>query len=144
MSEEKIVWEGNPSQITNLLEFVALGVLSLALITIPVTGLRALWVYLVTKNRKYELTTQRLKTHEGVFSKKMEELELYRVTDTKFDQPFFLRIFGLANIILITSDKTSPTIKIEAIENAKELRETIRSIVEARKEKKMVREIEVN
>lgn len=74
----------------------------------------------------------------------MDELELYRVTDTKFDQPFFFRIFGLANIILITSDTTSPTIKIEAIENAKELRETIRSIVETRKEKKMVREIEVN
>jgi uncharacterized membrane protein YdbT with pleckstrin-like domain len=142
--EESLVWNDAPSQLTNLPMFIILGLLSIFIFIIPFTALAALWSYLVTKNQKYELTTQRLKTYEGVLSKKMDELELYRVTDTRFDQSFFLRIFGLGDIVLITTDKTSPTIKIKAVKNPRELREQIRELVDARRDIKRVREVEFN
>ena len=144
MSEETEVWNGEPSQVTNMVGYIILGLLSLPMVTLPITGLWALWTYLVTKNQKYELTTQRLKTHEGVLSKKINELELYRVTDTQFHQSFWLRIFGLGNVVLVTTDKTCPQVVIRAIKNAKELREQIRHLVEDRREKKRVREVEFN
>lgn len=77
--------------------------------------------------------------HSGVFSKKTEELELYRVKDTKFYQPFFLRIFGLGNVVIMSSDTTTPISSIPAIKNAQNLREQIRQLVEDRREQKQVR-----
>src|SRR5579864_4807262 len=44
--------------------------------------------YLKNKCKVYELTTERLKTTEGVFSKMTDTLELYRVKDIETQQPF--------------------------------------------------------
>lgn len=96
--------------------------------------------YLVTKNTKYTLTSQRLQTHTGVFSKETDDLELYRVIDTRLEKPFILRLFGLGNIILITADSTSPILPIVAIREASHIRDNIRHLVEKAREAKKVRE----
>jgi membrane protein YdbS with pleckstrin-like domain len=144
MDNETLIWKGSPSQITNAITFFVLLSLSFLVVTIPLTALLALWFYLVVKCLRYELTTQRLKIHSGVFSKRLEELELYRVTDTTYFQPWYLRPFGLANITLITTDKSTVNIEIYAIQDAIELREKIRVLVEKRRAEKHIREIEVN
>jgi uncharacterized membrane protein YdbT with pleckstrin-like domain len=102
-----------------------------------------LWKYLVVKNQVYELTNQRLKMHSGVLSKRIEELELYRVRDTQFEQPFFLRLFGLGNVILLTTDTTSPEVIVPAIPNAQAIREQIRDAVEETRDTKRVRVAEL-
>jgi uncharacterized membrane protein YdbT with pleckstrin-like domain len=102
-----------------------------------------LWKWLVVKNTKYELTTERLRMRHGVLNKKTDELELYRVRDYKLDQPFFLRIFSLGNIILQTSDKSHPHIVLEAIPNGEDLREQLRTYVEACRTRKGVRELDI-
>jgi uncharacterized membrane protein YdbT with pleckstrin-like domain len=79
----------------------------------------------------------------GVLNKKLDELELYRVRDYKLDQPFFLRLFSLGNIILQTSDRTHPTVVIQAIPDAENLREQLRTYVEACRTRKGVRELDV-
>ncbi len=60
------------------------------------------------------------------------------------DQPLFLRLFGLANVVLRTSDRDQPVMVIPAIPNAAELREQLRTSVEARRDKKRVRELDVD
>jgi hypothetical protein len=69
-------------------------------------------------------------------------MELYRVRDYKVERPFFLRLFSLGNVILMTSDKTTPTVVISAIKKSEEGREKIRPLVEARRDAKKVREID--
>src|SRR5438105_13739047 len=71
--------------------------------------------YLQTKCKIYELTTERLKITEGVFSKVTDTLELYRVKDIETQQPFGCRVYGVENIQLNTSDTSSPLIFVEAI-----------------------------
>src|SRR5215472_5649489 len=44
--------------------------------------------YLQTKCTVYELTTERLKTTKGIFSKVTDTLEFYRVKDIETQQPF--------------------------------------------------------
>ena len=139
MPTEENVWTGSPSQITNLGTYVVCGLLTLtgigAIFAIPY----AFWKYLVVKCQRYELTSQRLKVHSGVLNRKMDELELYRVKDTKFDQPFFLRIFGLGNVILVSSDATTPISAIHGIKDAEQIREKLRTLVEDRRDQKRVR-----
>ncbi len=143
MVEESFLWSGTPSQVTNMGPFIVWGVLACTLILAPVSVGVILWKYLVVKNRKYDLTSQRLKTHSGVLSKKTDELELYRVKDTQFDQPFFLRLFGLGNVLLMSTDVSTPVVKIEAVKNAQALREQIRNMVEERRDLKRVRNVEM-
>ena len=78
-------------------------------------------------------------------SRRTDELELYRVKDTAYEQPFFLRLFSLANIILTTSDVSTPQVMIDAIpaEEARQLRETIRICVEQSRDRTRVREVDV-
>jgi hypothetical protein len=61
------------------------------------------------------------------------------VKDTKFDQPFFLRLLGLGNAIIVSFDSTTPIFAITAIKDAQNLREQIRQLTEDRRDQKRVR-----
>ena len=143
MRAENLLWSGTPSQVTNFGAFVIWGLLACTLVLAPVAFFVILWKYLAVKNQVYELTNQRLKMHSGVLSKRIEELELYRVRDTQFEQPFFLRLFGLGNVILLTTDTTSPEVIVPAIPNAQAIREQIRYAVEETRDSKRVRVAEL-
>jgi membrane protein YdbS with pleckstrin-like domain len=99
--------------------------------------------YLQTKCTIYEVTTERLKTSEGVFSKVTDTLEFYRVKDIERQQPFLYRLCGLENVQLNTSDTSSPLVVIEAIPHDVGLADKIRTQVEAIRQQKGVREIDV-
>ncbi len=129
--EERIVWQGRSSQLQNLGWFLA----SLLVAPIPI----AIYRWLQTRTQVYTLTDQRLKTTRGILSKVTEDLELYRVRDTKFEQSLFERMVGLGAIELYSTDETSPMIRLPYIADAEAVREKIRALVEARRDAKRVR-----
>jgi uncharacterized membrane protein YdbT with pleckstrin-like domain len=163
---EERVWRGTPSQWRNFGGYF-LSVLScVVVIAIFVTARRggaesvrdfspyililllvpifmALWRYLQTKNKIYELTTERIKTSEGVFSRVTDSLELYRVKDVEVRQPFLYRVVGIENIQINTSDVSSPFILIAAVPAPAGLADKVRNQVEAIRAQKGVREIDV-
>lgn len=139
MANENAVWSGTPSQVINLPSFVLLGLFFWLVIPIFII----LWRWLVLKNTRYELTTERLRIRHGVLNKKMDELELYRVRDYQLEEPFWLRLFGLGNITLQTSDRSHPVVILRAIRDSQQVREQIRSAVEECRVKKRVREVDV-
>lgn len=136
MMEEKEIWKGSPSQWINFGTYVVCILFSWLVIPIFI----ALWKFLVVKTWKIEITNQRLITEKGVLSKTTDELELYRVKDLRLHEPFLLRLVGLSNIILVTSDRTNPMVIIPSIADGKNIREKLRLAVEARRDKKGVRE----
>jgi uncharacterized membrane protein YdbT with pleckstrin-like domain len=136
---EQTVWRGASSQWKNLGVFILCGLFCWLIVPIFI----ALSRYLQTKNKIYELTTERLKITEGIFSKVTDTLELYRVKDLETRQPFLYRMFGVENVQMNTSDTSSPFIFIEAIPSAVSLGDKIRNQVEAIRAQKGVREIDV-
>jgi membrane protein YdbS with pleckstrin-like domain len=143
MAIEHNEWEGSPSQVTNYVTFFVCALISLTVVGAIIAIPYALWQYLVVKNIKFELTSQRLKVHSGVLSKLTEELELYRVRDIGSEEPFFLRLFGLGNVIIVSSDATTPISKIIAINDVHAVRDKLRNLVEVRREQKGVRMAEI-
>jgi uncharacterized membrane protein YdbT with pleckstrin-like domain len=137
--DEQTVWKGSPSQLLNLGVYILCGLFFWLVIPIFV----AIWKWLELRSSTLELTTERLKQTHGVFSKRTDELELYRVRDIVLEQPFFLRLFSLANVVLETSDKTTPRVIIKGIRQAQELANTIRQHVETQRQQKRVRELDV-
>ena len=136
---EQIVWRGPSSQWKNLGVFILCGLFGWLIVPIFI----ALARYLQTKNKIYELTTERLKITEGIFSKVTDTLELYRVKDLETRQPFLYRMFGVENVQMNTSDTSSPFIFIEAIPCTVGLADKIRNQVEIIRQQKGVREIDV-
>ena len=136
--EEKLIWKGNPSQWINFGTWI----LCFLFVWLVIPLFIAIWKILVVMNWKWEITNQRINEEKGVFSKTTNELELYRVKDIKLEQPFLLRLVGLSNIQLTTSDRSHPHVLIPAIKNGKRLREDIRNAVEAIRDIKHVREVD--
>jgi len=99
--------------------------------------------YLQTKCTVYEITSERLKTTEGILSKVTDTLEFYRVKDIERQRPFLYRLCGIENIQLNTSDTSSPLVVIEAVPRELGLADLIRNQVEAVRQQKGVREIDV-
>lgn len=152
---ENVLWKGSPSQLLNLGSYLVglvviagIGILGAVLAMPPIWIALILpigwmiWKFLTVRCRVYELTDQRLRLYDGVLNQHIDELELYRVKDTRMDKPFMLRIFGLATVHLDTSDRSHPKVEIHAISNAVELRETLREQVERLRDLKRVREVD--
>ena len=139
MSEsENVLWEGTPSPVRDL----PYHAVCLLLSPLVVPLFLSLWRYLTTRNHRVRISSERIQITTGVLSKRMEEVELYRVKDTSLEQPFLLRLFGLANIHLTTSDQSSPQLLIGPIAEARQVRENLRGAVEKVRDKKRVREID--
>src|ERR1700675_4142372 len=136
---EQTVWRGPSSQWKNLGVFILCGLFCWLIVPIFI----ALKRYLQTKNKIYELTTERLKITEGIFSKVTDTLELYRVKDLETRQRFLYRLVGVENVQINTSDTSSPLIFIEAIPRGVGLGDKIRNQVEIIRQQKGVREIDV-
>jgi len=163
--EEKTVWSGTSSQLLNLGVFLVSGIIfalllalliqfwqplvkvgTMALVPAFVILLSplafALAKVLLIKAVRYEITSERIKITTGIFSKLTNTLELYRVKDYSLKEPFFYRLFHRGNIVIITSDHTTPQIIMKAIPSARQLMDEIRTHVEARRDLKKVREVD--
>jgi uncharacterized membrane protein YdbT with pleckstrin-like domain len=138
MSTETRVWFGQPSHYLNLKIYLLCGLFCWLIIPLGIILVR--WLQL--KNTSYELTTERLRVRSGVFNRTMEELELYRLKDYRFEQPFWLRIFGKSNILITSSDMTTPRLDLLGVTDGEQVREQIRALVEARHKQQNVREVD--
>jgi uncharacterized membrane protein YdbT with pleckstrin-like domain len=129
---EQEIWSGTPSQWVNFNTYLFL----FWTVLIP------LYRYFIVKSTKYRITTQRVFTSKGLFSVTEDELELYRVKDSRVERPLLLRLLGLANIVIATSDESTPILRIEGVSNAKQIREELRTAVERERDRKRVREVD--
>ncbi|HYF35222.1 MAG TPA: PH domain-containing protein [Prosthecobacter sp.] len=157
---EETLWKGHTSQWVHfwyylfcliLLGGIAFGATlvapataGLAYIALIVPVLMWVFRWWLTRCTVYELTTQRLKISAGILNRRHEELELYRVKDYAIEQPLFLRIFGLGNLTMVTSDATTPRVTIVAVPGVEDVREKLRTAVQGERDRKRVREMDVD
>lgn len=151
---EQVIWEGSQSQVLNFGIFISMGIiiviiLGLSILFFPLAAVIAvvplgymLVKWIVVKNHRYKVTTERIFYTTGIFSKKTEALELYRVRDVDMYEPFWQRLFKLGNVALTTSDKTAMNFLLKAVPNPAELMNNIRKNVELRRDVKRVRGVE--
>jgi uncharacterized membrane protein YdbT with pleckstrin-like domain len=122
METETKVFKGNPSQILNAGIFIS----CVFILPIPI----AFWRWLKVKTTTLELTNQRIIMSAGVLSKRTEEIELYRVRDVAVEEPFFFRLFGRGNIVIYSTDKSSPTVRLMAFKKPHWIKDQIRANAE--------------
>lgn len=137
--EEAVAWTGSPSQLVNTPVFIVCALLVWLVVPLFV----AIWKWLVVRNIRYELTTERVRLRDGVLNKRLDEVELYRVRDYRLEQPFYLRIFSLGHITIRTTDSSNPVIVLRAIKNSEQVLEVVRRHVEDCRARKNVRALDM-
>jgi uncharacterized membrane protein YdbT with pleckstrin-like domain len=131
---EEVLFEGRAALVPGV------GTLLLAILTL---GLWLIVRWFQTLGRTYRITTRRIVVETGVLSKKLEQIDLYRVADYTVERPFGQRIMGTGNLLLKTFDKTTPELSVLAINtDVVKLYERVRAATEADKARRGVRMVD--
>ena len=128
---EEVLFDGHPQLVPSL------GALLLAIVTL---GLWLIPLWWRSQGRHYRLTTKRVVVETGILNKRLEQVDLYRVSDYTVLRPLGQRIMGTGNLILTTLDHTSPHVSVSNIKtDVVALYERIRVATESEKRRRGVR-----
>ena len=92
---------------------------------------------------RYSLSEDRLFCEKGFLNIKQDEVLLYRVRDLQLNLKLTQRIFGVGTICVVSSDKSVPHLDLVNVKNPREVKELIHKNVEAAKDKRRMRTMEV-
>ncbi len=88
------------------------------------------------KRIRYEVSPNRIEFARGIFSRKIDNLDVYRIVDVKLHRSLLDCLTGVGSVTLITRDETDPTFEFEKIKDPKTLYDFIKkaSLVADRKQ----------
>jgi uncharacterized membrane protein YdbT with pleckstrin-like domain len=75
----------------------------------------ALYRYIFIRQATYLVTTEYIRVTTGIFFKRIDTIELFRVKDYIITEPFLLQIFHLMDLQLKTTDPENPTLWLRGI-----------------------------
>ena len=104
-----------------------------------------LWKWFESLAARYDICPDRLIVREGIFIKSLDEVELYRVKDVRLDFSLINQMAGIGTITVSSSDETTrgTPLVLRHVERAAHRREELRRLVEAARQKRRVREIDM-
>lgn len=74
----------------------------------------------------YEITPDRIEYGEGVFDRKVDNIDMFRVVDIKLRRNILDCMVGVGTVILTTSDKNQPEFEFKKVKNSRELYDTVK------------------
>ena len=99
---------------------------------------KRIWCGLPWTFTVYSFDEERILVDSGVFTKRQDEIRLYRVLDLSVSRTLIQRIFGMGTIHLKTSDKTMGDFDMINIKKVMDVKTQLSDLVEANREKKRV------
>ena len=119
------------------------GLAPLALTAIALLIVIVKWVQNLAAS--YAITPERLIIRRGIIFKSVDEVELYRVKDVRIDFSLLNQMAGLGRITISSSDETTrkADLVMPDLLKAQERRELLRRLVDAARQKRQVREIDM-
>ena len=108
-------------------------------LTIVTLGIAGIVYWLASLSTRFEITTQRVRIERGVMSKSKQDVELYRIDDIALEQPFGMRMLGHGLLILRSSDRTTPEIRIYGVPGFAALADRLRECALKERERRGIR-----
>ncbi|HMR07319.1 MAG TPA: PH domain-containing protein [Polyangiaceae bacterium] len=131
---ERVLFTGHPAVLPGI------GSLVVSVLTL---GLALIYFFIRSRGRFIRITTQRIVVEHGLFSKRMEQVDLYRIVDYVVERPFGQRGLGTGNLILEAMDSSTPALRLEALPtDVVKLYEALRAATENEKRVRGVRVVD--
>jgi uncharacterized membrane protein YdbT with pleckstrin-like domain len=133
---EDVLFEGHPALLSNLWQLIA---------SILTLGLLLLYFWVRAKSVHYRITSQRVVVETGLLSKRLEQIDLYRIQDYAVERPLGQRIMGNGNLVLMTADRTSSILRLTGLPtDVVGLYERLRKATEQEKRRRGVRVLDTD
>ncbi len=75
---------------------------------------------------RYQVTAQRIEWARGIFDRKVDNVDMFRVIDLKLRRSFFDWVLGIGTVVLTTTDKSDPEFVFERVRNCRKLYDVIK------------------
>ena len=119
-----------------------LGTLLAAILTL---GLWLLVAWAKSRGTHYRITDQRVVVESGLLSKRLDQIDLYRIHDYVVERPLGQRMLGTGNLILSTQDRSTPAVRLHGLRtDVVALYERLRAATEAEKRRRGVRVLDAD
>ncbi|MDQ3032919.1 MAG: PH domain-containing protein [Myxococcota bacterium] len=130
--QERVLFEGRPATVSGLGD---------AMIAVLTLGLGWVWLWARARGTHYKVTTSRIVIEQGLFSKRLEQIDLYRVDDYIVELPFAQRLLGTGNLVIATSDRSAKgEVRLDRLRtDVRALYEELRTATERDKSRRGVR-----
>lgn len=112
--------------------YLVIGALTLTLV--------AVYKYLRIYTIRYLISPEVLRIRNGIFFRRIDSMELFRIKDYMITQPFWMQLYGLMNFRLFTTDDTNREITLTGIPYS-DLADNIRELVQQARLKNRIIEI---
>lgn len=130
-ANEEVLFEGRPALLPSI------GAWAVAIVTV---GLALSYFWLRRASKHYRLTSERIVVESGIFSKRMDQIDIYRITDFVVERPFGQRVTGTGNIVLTAMDRSTPEVRLDGLKtDVVALYERLRKATEVEKRRRGVR-----
>jgi len=83
----------------------------------------ACWIipWVQTRSVRFRVTNYRIDYERGIFTRRIDTIELWHVDDISFKQGFLDRILGVGDITIMSDDKTTPRLNLDGVPNPRPL-----------------------
>ena|GEM_PF-177447 len=85
-------------------------------------GMRAAYL----RGVHYEITPNRIEWARGLFSRKIDNIDMFRVIDIRLHRSIADCMTGVGTVTLMTTDQTDPTFEFEKVRNPHQVYDTIK------------------
>lgn len=134
--EEEVLFEGHPAIVPSI------GPLLLAILTL---GLSLLVSFARSRATRYRVTSQRVVVETGLFNKRLDQIDLYRIHDYIVERPLGQRLLGTGNLTLSTQDRSTPAVSLRGLStDVIQLYERLRKATEVEKRRRGVRVLDAD
>jgi uncharacterized membrane protein YdbT with pleckstrin-like domain len=96
---------------------MAIGVLTLLMLILRTAQLKSIY---------YEVSPDRIEYGRGIFSRKIDNLDMFRVVDLKLHRSLLDCITGVGSVILVTKDDTDPVFEFEKVADPKKVYDVLK------------------
>jgi uncharacterized membrane protein YdbT with pleckstrin-like domain len=123
--QEDVIWEGGPTWRAWAGRWIA----GWVLLPVVVGAFLLLSVWIRMRSRRWKLTSRRIEIETGLFSKRVDTLELWRVRDVEFRQSLMDRITGVSSIQVTAHDGSLPALDIRGLPGDRSIYDRLMSAV---------------
>ena len=135
-TQENVLFEGHPAILSSLVPL---------LVSVLTLGLALLYYWMHSRATHYRVTSQRVVVETGILSKRMDQVDLYRIHDYVVERPLGQRLMGTGNLLLSTQDRSTPAIKLTGLAtDVVQLYERLRKATEDEKRRRGVRVLDAD
>jgi len=100
--------------------------------------------WLIIKCWSFRFHEKTISERKGVFSVLTTEVHYFRIKSVRLEQPLHLRIFGLSNVVLITSDPLIPVLRLYGIEHGEQVKNEIKEQISLWRRERTVKEQDIH